>query len=224
MSTIRMRPQDAWWACAAADACLANANGPPPKPVQHVTRLTTKPHLDGRLDDAVWRRVRPIELHSALRDDAEWPAIVFIAADEEFLYVAGHCRKAPDVSYQRTSDRRPRDPDLRTRDRIELYLDIDRDWSTWYRLAIDHRGWVAEDCWGAKSFDPQWFVAADDAADAWSFEAAIPFAELAPQRPTATDAWSAGVHRIVPGQGFQSWSMPATADILPEGFGLFWFE
>ena len=65
---------------------------------------------------------------------------------------------------------------------------------------------------------PDWFVAAETKDDTWTVEAAIGLDQLTGRYPRAGDVWALGAQRVVPGLGFQSWSAPASTDILPEGF------
>jgi hypothetical protein len=67
-------------------------------------------------------------------------------------------------------------------------------------------------------------VASAQSDGAWTAEAAIPLAELTGQPPAAKSAWAVGVQRIVPGVGFQSWTTPAAAETIPEGFGILIFK
>ena len=87
---------------------------------------------------------------------------------------------------------------------------MDRDYATYYRLSIDHRGWTHDECWGDASWNPTWYVAAGADDDTWTIEAAIPLKELTQQQPDAKTTWAVGVQRIVPGVGFQSWTTPAS--------------
>ena len=104
-------------------------------------------------------------------------------------------------------------------------LDVDRDWTSYWRLSVDHRGQTGDDCWGDRTWNPQWFVAAAKQPTSWTCEAAIPWSELASKAPQPGDTWAAGVERVVPGVGFQSWTTPASAAVArPEGFGLLMFE
>lgn len=224
LSFARTRPHDAWWACASGEAWLADPKGLPPKSVCHAALAATKPRLDGQANEGTWQHAAPIELSSAQRDDSAWPAVVTLAHDREFLYVAVNCRKAPGVDYSKTDGTRQRDADLSGHDRIELFLDLDRDWTTAYRLVIDHRGWAAEDCWGSQAWNPRLFIAAADSDSSWSIEAAIPLAELVERPPESKDVWAVGIQRTVPGAGFQSWSRPAATRPLAEGFGYLIFD
>ena len=109
-------------------------------------------------------------------------------------------------------------------DRVSLLLDIDRDYATYYRLEVDQRGCVREDCWGDANWNPRWFVSAKSHADHWCVEAAIPLSELTSQRIALGSAWAFNVVRTVPGRGVQSWSQPADVQPRPEGMSLLIFQ
>ncbi len=220
----RSTTRDAWWACARGEQWLAEPKGAPPKSVLPCRRAAAKPYLDGRLDDALWEQAKSAELHSPLGDDADWPAKVMVAYDAEFLYLAIDAHEAPGVDYRKDGRPRPRDPDLSNQDRVELFIDLDRDFTTYYRLAVDHRGWPAESCWGDSTWNPEWFVAGGAADGRWTAEAAVPLAQLTGRHVRSGHAWALGVQRVVPGVGFQSWSTPAAVAVVPEGFGYLMFE
>jgi photosystem II stability/assembly factor-like uncharacterized protein len=225
LSNARFGPHDAWWICAEGEYCLAQNRGMPPKSVWKCAPAVTRPRLDGILDDAVWQKAQPVELHSAIHDDADWPASAMMAYDQQFLYLAVRCREAAETEYPPADGVRPRNADLGRRDRIDLLLSPDRDYATWYRISIDHRGWVNTNCWGSASWRPNLFVAAATADGAWTAEAAIPWSELVDRPPTnRRQPWTANIQRIIPGVGFQSWSQPATIGIRPEGFGYLEFD
>ncbi len=216
--------RDAWWACADTERWLGEPKGVPVKPVLTCTATPGKPHLDGLLDDLVWRQARPARLQSPHQDDERWPATVMLAYDREFLYVAVSCRQAPHTKYDPPVGTRPRDPDLSGHDRVDILLDLDRDYVTCYRLTMDHRGWVADACWDDATWNPRWFVAAATTEGTWTAEAAIPLDQITGHYPVARDAWAIGIQRSVPSVGFQSWSQPAAIEIVPEGFGILIFE
>jgi hypothetical protein len=236
-------PGDPWQRLAAGEEWLVARATPPPLSAMKCPRTATKPYLDGKLDDTMWRSVAPQELRSRVDDDKAWRATVQLACDEEYLYLAATCQhppgaKAPNAkgvatkqppagsgtSPAHAGDPRPRDAELSQHDRLELLLDIDRDYATYYRFAVDHRGWTAESCWGDASWNPDWFVAAGSDEHAWTVEAAIPLTELTGTPPGPRVTWAIGIQRIVPGVGFQSWSLPASTAVQPEGFGFLLFE
>ena len=75
---------------------------PVPKPLVVLLAATERPHLDGRLDEALWKKCPPIVLSSPLGDDHAWPATVMLAHDEQYLYLAIRCRQAPGARYEAT--------------------------------------------------------------------------------------------------------------------------
>jgi photosystem II stability/assembly factor-like uncharacterized protein len=221
---VRNRPRDAWWACAKTELWLVDRQDQPPKPLWNCRRAPAKPRLDGRLDEPLWQAAQVVELRSPQREDADWGAVVMLSYDDEFLYVGASCSRAPGFHYDAAGGPRPRDPDLSDHDRLELVLDVDRDFATYYRLAIDHRGWVSESCWHDATWNPAWFVAAGGDEKAWTAEAAIPLAELVGASPAPGTSWALGAQRTVPGVGFQSWTEPAAPEVMPEGLGYLIFH
>ncbi len=224
LSLRRTRTEDAWWDAAQGERWLGERTGLPPKPLWTARAADRKPHLDGALDEAFWRVARPVELKSLIGEDAAWPAVARLAYDGQFLYLGIECRKAPGVEYAASTAPRPRDGDLAQHDRVSVLLDLDRDYTTYYALTVDHRGWTGEACWGDATWNPTWYVAHSSTRESWTAEAAIPLAELTGTRPAAGHVWAAGVQRLVPGVGFQSWTQPAGVKIRPEGFGYLLFE
>jgi photosystem II stability/assembly factor-like uncharacterized protein len=223
-SLVASRAPDAWWACAKSELWFESPTRVAPKPVAICARTSQPPRLDGRLDDPAWAAGIPLSLVSDQGDDARWPAAVLLACDDEFLYVAASCRKVPSAAYPASSGPRPRDPDLSQRDRIEVLIDVDRDYATYYRLVIDHRGWVRDECLGSDAWNPQWYVAAAEDDGSWTVECAIAWRELVETPPDRQQYWAIGLQRIAPGGGFQSWNQPATPTVRPEGFGLLKFQ
>ncbi len=234
--------QNAWSACAQGELWLADPKNKQSKPVQKCWKAAARPKLDGRLDDAVWQKVESVPLKSALKDDDDWPALAAFAYDDEFLYIAISCRRAPGVKYEPAQTPRPRDADLTAQDHVDVLIDVDRDFATYYRLSFDYRGFTADSLWGDPTWNPTWFVAADLTDEAWTVEAAIPLDQFTGRRPPpagsdgentgkmpapivkSPDTWALGVQRTIPGVGFQSWSVPASTQVAPEGFGYLIFE
>ena len=191
------------------------------KPVISCVRARKRPHLDGRLDEAVWREARQTALTSAStttaigRPSSCWPTTTSIftlppnAANRPVPASAGGDRLSEDNDGKSPS--RPRDGDLSAYDRVQFLLDIDRDFATYYELAVDRRGWTNDRCWEDRTWDPQWFVATRREPGRWTVEAAIPLKELTGKPPRSGDVWALGLQRVVPGVGFQSWTNPAAA-------------
>ncbi|PHR97543.1 MAG: hypothetical protein COA78_27500 [Blastopirellula sp.] len=215
---------DPWHQCAQTELLLGRPNVEPPKPSLVCAPIVDRPILDGYLDETTWQKARPIDLKSPGKDDQAWPAAAMLAYDDQFLYIAIRCQKAPDTNYTENKTARTHDEQLDNSDRVELLLDIDRDYSTYYRLSIDSRGRTFESCFGDTTWNPTWYVASSETETTWTVEAAIPLAELTDKRPNAKTTWALGVQRIAVGTGFQSWTPHASPEIRPEGFGLIDFR
>jgi photosystem II stability/assembly factor-like uncharacterized protein len=237
--SLRQLPEtDPWRQCAAIEEWLDKpSSSPPAKKLATCRRAGAPPHLDGKLDDAIWDTADRVFLRAAdtaphsgkEAGDESTGAEVRITHDGEFLYLAVHCLKAENVDYQSDNSPRPRDADLTQHDRVSLKLDVDRDYTTAFELTVDSRGWTYDSCNGDVTWNPTWYVAAANDDSSWTVEAAIPLSELVEKPPTARDVWALAARRTIPRTGYQTWS-PATtrgeavSDDSPAQFGLLIFE
>ena len=147
-----------------------------------VVSSKNRPHLDGLPNDDVWKDVikqrQSIKITKAknqLMND-----ITMLAHDQDYIYVYARCYKSADASYEATAEKqRGRDANLANRDRLEINIDVDRDISSSWQLAIDHQGRVFESCGTAKTWNPKMFVAHHEDDRIWSIECAIPKKDLA---------------------------------------------
>lgn len=149
---------------------------------------------------------------------------VMIAYDHEFLYLAV---RSGMTDASKMSDRdvpRPRDPDLSMQDRVEIRLDLDRDFLTGYHLTLDRRGWVRESCWGSASWNPTWYVAQAEVDGFSQIEAAIPLEEMTGDFPQSRTVWAISLTRIVPGSGFRSWADISGLEESPDRYGYLLFH
>ena len=211
-----------WQACAKAELWLGDPRSDAPKPLAHCVRTAEKPFLDGKLDDELWKAARPLKFASSGRGNSAAGTEVRLAVDAEYLYLAARCECLDAYNYESESGKRVRDADLSASDRIELFLDVNRDWNSAYRIAIDHRGQVSEACAGDGSWNPAMHIASAQDESAWTIEAAIPLIELGSQSPKARDVWAMGVQRVTPGVGMQTW--PVKDGFEPHAMGLLLFE
>ncbi len=204
-----------------------------PKPLGTCKHTEVRPLLDGKLDDDCWRDVKPMPLAVAAAaadkpDEVKAFGEAFktetrFAYDEHFLYVAVSCSHPTGLKVDPVA-KRTRDANLAGHDRVDILIDLDRDYQTYYRFQVDHRGCLAEDCWGDKNWNPKYFVAFNSTDTGWTAEIAIPIQELTGDRPSHGKTWAANISRIVPGKGMQTWSGPADDTPRPEGMGLLQFR
>jgi photosystem II stability/assembly factor-like uncharacterized protein len=223
---VAKQPEGPWRAAAAAELWLMSRQGAPPKPVATCRFASTRPYLDGKLDDDCWQGGPPLTLKNAAGDSVkDYATEVRLAYDKEFLYLALRCSH-PAAAHIEPTPGRKHDEDLRAFDRVSLMLDLDRDYSTCFHFQIDQRGHVAEDCWGDKTWNPSWFVAIHSESTMWTIEAAIPLVALSGDAVSGGKVWAFNVVRTIPGQGVQGFSLPADVpeiSLRPEGMGLLMF-
>jgi photosystem II stability/assembly factor-like uncharacterized protein len=233
------QPEGPWRRAAQAELWLLNRTGPPPKEVLGCRWADTRPHLDGKLDDACWEHVQPVKLVDASpKTDAtgkaldttsklvsDYPTDVRLAFDREFLYVAVRCFH-PAGEQKPPLKPRLHDADFRDQDRVSLLFDLDRDYATCFHFQVDQRGCVLEDCWGDRTWDPRWFVGLQSEERCWTVELAIPLNALTADSVTPGRVWAFNAIRVLPGRGVLAWSLPAEAPeetLRGEGLGLLLF-
>ncbi len=206
--TLRQtRPHDTWWACAAGEAWLAEPAAHCPKPLALCARTDARPRLDGEFDDACWQQAEPYVIETMVNDQTATSARWRVAYDNEFLYLAVECRRLKGSAVApRGRPPRAHDDARHSPDRIEVSLDLDRDYVTAYRLAVDELGRSADDCCGDTSWNPTWYIASAGDETMWTSEAAIAWSQLAPRSPQPGDTWAMGVTRVIAGQSQHAWS------------------
>ena len=176
-------------------------------------RLVPKPHLDGKLDDATWQQAAFVSLKSRIPQSP--PTKIWLARSEAFLYLAASCHRILPVSDPIQESRTGRDANLQSWDRLEFWLDVNRDYATAWHLAVDERGQVADQLRGIRGWDPRWFVAGAANEQTWTLEAAIPLHELSDA--VSWDPWSIGIQRIIPGAVRMQWPADFRNESLASG-------
>jgi hypothetical protein len=171
--------------------------------------------LDGKLDDKCWQDVVPVTLKPT---GDEYATRVRYAYDDEYLYI-GIEASHPEAGYRPAVERRTRDMDVDKFDRVEILLDLDRDYATYYRFRIDQRGAAADDCWGDSTWNPKWYIASVSEKTGYTIEAAIKLADLTGDPIPPGKAWAMNAVRIIPGKGIRSAGVPADVIPRPEGCG-----
>jgi photosystem II stability/assembly factor-like uncharacterized protein len=218
------------WAAAEISLQSRENQGPLPRRNWDCFSVDRPPRLDGALQDAAWTKLPVVPLTAPSSRIAPWPdhseatTELRIGYDEEFLYLAATCQKAPAGDYSAATDSsRQRDTTL-PGDRIAWYLDVDRDAVTHWSLAVDWRGWANDALLDDPTWDPAWYIAAGQTETHWTVEAAIPLRELAASPPQPGDVWCLGVQRIIPGLGWQTWLQTPPVEQNPAEYGLLMFR
>ncbi|MCH2181040.1 MAG: hypothetical protein MK108_03460 [Mariniblastus sp.] len=187
---------------AASREMVLAEKGPLPSDRLHCPRATSRPRLDGQLDDAVWQEViakgqtHVRELDVVGKESGGNQDMLLLAHDDEFLFVAARCRKIPGQSYHVSRVPRQRDQDLSLRDRLEITLDVDRDYRSSFQFVVDHRGWAGESVGGSVGWNPQWFIDQSQDETSWVVELAIPLSEITGQPVLPGAVMAARVNRL----------------------------
>ena len=148
--------------------------------------------LDGFFNEAVWNQDSQHKNDDVLKgsenkgsnsnDVANAISSLKFAYDQEYLYVS--IRQRRDNDHQISIPKaRNRDEDLTDFSRIEICIDVDRDYASAYQFVVDERGCCNDSVWrdpqtNDKFYDPKWFIASTRSDSHWTAEIAIPLNEL----------------------------------------------
>ena len=165
------------------------------------TRLAEPPVIDGQLEDRAWLDVSPLGI--ALQFDGKVTtrrADLRIGYDDQRLYLALDSRDDP--AKLAAKETKPDGPVWQD-DSFEVFLDPNRDRSTYYQLAtnplgtpytqrgtLEPNGTMRVDT----SWNPNWQVKAQRRGQGWTAEMCIPFAEIG-GRPAGAWGFQVGRHR-----------------------------
>lgn len=222
---VDSNPKTRWAAAIELEKWLINPSDIPPRNFVESRHVGGKPYLDGQIEEAAWKGIKPVVLQGPTESqDLTHRTEILIGHDHEHLYLAARCAVPPEVQIPSSMKRTEHDADLRDQDRLEILIDLDRDYTSYYRLSVDQRGLVAADCWGDRTWNPRWFVAREADEKGWRIEAAIPLAELTDVNDLTEEIWAFNVVRIVPNHGALGISLPAAEETRPEGFTLIRFQ
>ncbi len=223
---LRRQPSGPWHDAARMELWLTRQQGPSPKSLMLSPFVEKKPFLDGKLNDACWKKGKVLTLNDAVGTTADRAATkVMITHDKEFIYLAIRCEHPRGLQVPKV-DKRARDANLDNYDRVSIFLDLDRDYSTAYHFQVDQRGCARESCWGDKRWNPTWFVAVHSEETYWQAEAAIPRVGLTGDHFMQGRPWCCNIIRAMPGKGAQAWSLPAgnpESNPRLEGMGVLMF-
>lgn len=222
-----------WKNIAKAENWLLHPASSPPRPVYLCRFTKSRPVLDGLLSDECWQEADELRLsekpildkeNESDRDNLSRP-FVLLSYDKTHLYIAASIPIKEGLNYPEPADSgRTYDANLKLQDRLSFVFDIDRDYTTYYQMEVDHRGWTSDRCWIDRSWNPRWFVAREKDKQYWRTEIAIPLQELVPSPRLKRKTWGFSVVRIMPAVGLQGWSHPLSSEPRPDTFGLMRFE
>jgi len=233
----------------AAAPGAAPEPGRPAVPSLTVSKVTTPPTIDGRLDEPVWTSgdapTTAAFVNTMNGASAQPVAHARMLWDDEHLYVGFEVQDD-----QLKSSLREHDDHLWEQDAVELFLDPSGRGLNYFELQISPRGVTFDTRYDSRR-NPQpighadWeshmravavtqgTVDDDDADQGYTVEAAIPWASFAtgspaPSRPTPATVWRANFYVMDARDGSQravAWSAPRVGDFhVPDRFGRLLFQ
>ena len=212
---------------AAREFYLRSGTGIPPGEYLACKQAHEPPYLDGLLSDECWQNAEEIRLQKGSRLVTDsLAAIVLLTYDTEYLYIAASCPRHPDLPDDLpTRGARKYDASIDHFDRLQICLDINRDYCSSYRLEVDQRGLTRDSCAGDFSWNPKWYVACEGDQSHWRVELAIPLQELLGETPLEPgDAFAISLSRILPAIGVQSWGNQKTEQPTRSSMGIVQFK
>lgn len=191
-------------------------------PVVVAPMVSSKPVIDGRLDDAVWQRTDPTSLRSNTDIKIANPATQFrMYTDGSWLYVAITAADADAGTLDKQNLGRD---NLQWQESLEVFISPEQDAADYYHFAVDP-GATGYDTVGrapATDHDYNWQHAVTVGADHWQAELAIPLADLGlVEGVRRGDAMAVNVTRSTRrgGDKWQAWSPTGGSFHNSEAFG-----
>ncbi len=198
--------------------------------------LRARPRVDGELDEPAWGGAVPLARFyrclwkmraHALDEETE----VYLGHRDNYLYVGVRTHE-PEPQGLVAETTEPDDPRLTRDECIEIFLDTKHDLTSYYYLAVNSSGTVADahNDGSSRSGDYGWdggIVAATATGEAhWTLELEIPVHRLEPPRVRAGDVWGlnvARVHGAHPGP-YAQWAPTYGTAHRPDRFGFLLFD
>lgn len=137
--------------------------------------------IDGNLDDAAWKKSRPIEAFQTLKGTTPQAATTgMLLTDANYLYLAFRCEEPKMDKLQTTPE--PRDGVLWDNDCIEIFVAPFAQSGNYYHLAIDAGGHVydafSQDGKEDAGYDLSVTTKVQKQENSWTLEVAVPLCEL----------------------------------------------
>lgn len=191
-----------------------NRATPSPKSIA-ANWVSTRPYLDGQLDESIWQASHRFRL------DHAGAATVQVAYDADFIYlgIRGPRLKnhqtdgsggKPTAKNAATPDTKPRirDHSLDLQDRYVIRLDVDGDLLTAYELEFNSQSETRDSCDGFIQWHPTWFIALAQDAHETVAEIAIKKSDLIGPLQTPGQHWNLSLLRPQPGTTRNTFALP----------------
>lgn len=201
----------------------------------HVARRpgdVAAPVIDGKLDDAIWQKVQPLEPFLPYVDNpgpVQGSTRVRVAYDDANLYVAFQCDEPQPQGMQVRGTGRD-DSGVWLGDSVDIFISVGESPEPFVHFILNPRN-VQWDAYCVDkdhddlSFNPAWQSATAIGDKVWFVEAALPWAQIgiATPKPGATHRANVCRQRM-PGDERLTWSQVVGGFVAPQYFGTWVFE
>jgi hypothetical protein len=203
-------------------------------PAVLVPEVSRPPKLDGKLDDAAWKKIKPLEFRLLDGDTRKpgFPTYAKLLSTQEALYVAIRCMDPePEKVF---SKKRPRDDNVWEDDSVEVFLKAGPQPSMEYHQLIVNPDGSFLDAFARDNaaWQPKVKVATATGTDHWSVEIVSPFSELKlpADKAALAGAWRLNLYRARPGRAGRFAEETAlsptedTSNHVPQKFAFAFFQ
>ena len=164
------------------------------------------PFLDGKANEAFWQTATTIELRDPWAAPTRIKTQIKLAHDEKYLYVFSN---APSTATHHEVKERKSDSIKPESDQIQLRIDLDRDYASWFDMRWSASGELLDAVNDMAQWNSKWHIAMNYDASSWSAEIAIPLEQLIVGGDAAVQkwterVWALNVVRSVPGASTQT--------------------
>lgn len=216
-----------WGDNARAELWLKRRAGGLSKKLIHAYKTDTPPRIDGRLNDPAWEKGDKVTgfVDTWKNVPVKQQTIVTALYDEKNLYIAFNCLETR--TFGLIAKCTVHDGNVWSDDCIEIFLDTNRDYTTYYHLLVNPIGTKRESKKVTDTgWNPGWKVATAIGPNHWNVEVAIPFKDLDTSTPLPGTAWGVNFNRArrAAEKEISGWSFMDGNHHHPERFGYLAFK
>ncbi|MEM7473390.1 MAG: YCF48-related protein [Planctomycetota bacterium] len=184
-----------WWWRAQQESLIQKNQLQAVSVLAEAIMTQDRPYLDGSPSETFWSKAQAVKLVPAV-EQAEPLANTLVrwAYDHDYIYLAAVCAKRKGYPKVAKVLNRQHDAALNASDRLEIRLDLDRDYSTYMHLGVAENGQTLDRCLGQAEFNPKWHVAVQSKDEIWMVEVAIPKDQLV-DHPLPGKIWGLQMER-----------------------------
>jgi len=197
------------------------------KRLKNIRKIKSAPVIDGRLDDKVWQKIKPISnlgSHDGQLSPAEKTEI-YLCHDKNNFYIGARCFES-DFS-RLVAEALEHDGQTYTDDNIWFFFDSNFDKETYYQTIINSKGVVFDRLCSVKNntrditWNGPWQIKSGREDNAWILEIMIPKAGL---EPFNEKKWGFNLRRLQTRirNAEACWSLPFGH--YPDNFGIIEFD